>query len=349
MASYYARKVKNGVSYTLQWTGQNGKRQRVALGKVTEDEAHRAVLEKELEIINGCPDSINVPLLDDYVIEYKRQYKILHPHNYTRVDMVIDLHLLPYFGKMSLDQITKSTARKYQTMRLGQRKGKRDSGLFVKPSTINLEIAYLHAILNRALEDTYITINHLTKLKKLDSLESKPHKMFTSYEMELIYKVAKYPHWWKLLVNTGIRSAEARALKWENVKLEVIDDEIKRHLVIESTNEKRTKSGRYRLVPINASAWEALQVFKQEDNEDNYVFPRILASYFSQRGRADIKRAGLTGTPHKYRHTWCSLSSDSGMAPKAIQTIMGHANLATTEIYLHYSDEAVKRTEMVNI
>lgn len=44
--------------------------------------------------------------------------------------------------------------------------------------------------------------------------------------------------------------------------------------------------------------------------------------------------------PHAIRHTFCSRCFESGMTPKVVQNIMGHANYSTTiEIYTHVTEE----------
>lgn len=54
-------------------------------------------------------------------------------------------------------------------------------------------------------------------------------------------------------------------------------------------------------------------------------------------------------TPHTFRHTFCTIMADRGMNPKALQYIMGHANITMTlGYYAHASSESAK-SEMVRI
>jgi integrase/recombinase XerD len=66
--------------------------------------------------------------------------------------------------------------------------------------------------------------------------------------------------------------------------------------------------------------------------------------------RADLKRlaaeAGLARrlTPHMLRHTAATLLIEGGVDIRFVQRVLGHASIATTEIYTHVSDEALRAT-----
>jgi len=44
-------------------------------------------------------------------------------------------------------------------------------------------------------------------------------------------------------------------------------------------------------------------------------------------------------TPHMLRHTWATMAEDDGLPTETIQHQLGHAHIATTEIYSHVSPE----------
>ena len=64
------------------------------------------------------------------------------------------------------------------------------------------------------------------------------------------------------------------------------------------------------------------------------------------------KGVGLTRrvTPHMLRHTAATLLIETGVDIRFVQRLLGHASIATTEIYTHVSDEALRKTlERANI
>lgn len=64
------------------------------------------------------------------------------------------------------------------------------------------------------------------------------------------------------------------------------------------------------------------------------------------------REAGLTRkvTPHMLRHTAATLLIETGVDIRIVQRLLGHSSIATTEIYTHVSDEALRATlERANV
>lgn len=122
------------------------------------------------------------------------------------------------------------------------------------------------------------------------------------------------------------------------------------------------KGGRERLVPLNSSARAALDRYLGlgTDPADG-VSPMIATRYlFPSRGDAghltrqrfaqDLKetaiRAGIDPervSPHVLRHAFASHLLDRGADLRSVQSLLGHADISTTEIYTHVLEERLKR------
>jgi integrase/recombinase XerD len=70
------------------------------------------------------------------------------------------------------------------------------------------------------------------------------------------------------------------------------------------------------------------------------------------RLRRYARQVGLTRrvTPHMLRHTAATLLIETGVDIRFVQRLLGHSSIATTEIYTHVSDEALRTTlERANV
>ncbi|HEX9882292.1 MAG TPA: site-specific tyrosine recombinase XerD [Hyphomicrobium sp.] len=122
------------------------------------------------------------------------------------------------------------------------------------------------------------------------------------------------------------------------------------------------KGGRERLVPLNASAIAALHRYLRlgTDNDDDvartvatkWLFPSKSAQGHLTRQRfgQDLKdlaeEAGLDAdgvSPHVLRHAFASHLLDRGADLRAVQQLLGHADISTTEIYTHVLEERLKK------
>lgn len=122
----------------------------------------------------------------------------------------------------------------------------------------------------------------------------------------------------------------------------------------------RGKGGKERLVPLSPPAKAALAVWikLRDENEDaakaqgkpvsKYLFPsRSKAGHLTRhRFFGMIKEFAVAAgvapdkvTPHTLRHAFATHLLAGGADLRAIQTMLGHADVATTEIYTHVVDE----------
>ena len=115
------------------------------------------------------------------------------------------------------------------------------------------------------------------------------------------------------------------------------------------------KGGRERLVPLNPPARAALDnylaVAGRHDNAP-WLFPSKSAEgHVTRQGLAlDLKdlalQAGLDPervSPHVLRHAFASHLLDRGADLRAVQQLLGHADISTTEIYTHVLEERLKK------
>ncbi len=119
------------------------------------------------------------------------------------------------------------------------------------------------------------------------------------------------------------------------------------------------KGGRERMVPLNGKAREALDRYLAAGAPapgtpaPHWLFPsRGEAGYFTrQKFARDLKALGARLgfdeerlSPHVLRHAFASHLLDRGADLRVLQTLLGHADISTTQIYTHVMEERLKQT-----
>jgi len=109
------------------------------------------------------------------------------------------------------------------------------------------------------------------------------------------------------------------------------------------------KGGKQRRVPVHDAAVAALRGWL-EDGRDSMDGPPG-AAFVNRRGarlgprdvRRILDRRALSPThPHALRHTYATHLLDGGADLRVVQELLGHASLATTQIYTHVSKERLR-------
>jgi integrase/recombinase XerD len=127
----------------------------------------------------------------------------------------------------------------------------------------------------------------------------------------------------------------------------------------------RGKGGKERLAPLSAPAQEALTAWlavrtttvpggRLSPRQARFLFPSASAvegHLTRQRCGQLLKELALAAgldpaklSPHVLRHAFATHLIDHGADLRSVQKMLGHADIATTEIYTHVTSERLKRT-----
>jgi integrase/recombinase XerD len=142
----------------------------------------------------------------------------------------------------------------------------------------------------------------------------------------------------------GLRATEAISLELSELDLE------------SGVLVARGKGSKERIVPIGSKAVEALQAYLERgrprlvgNGEDLQVFVNQRGGGLSRQGLYKIvqrhaRSAGLDGrmSPHTLRHTFATHLLAGGCDLRALQEMLGHADIGTTQIYTHLSTERLR-------
>ena len=117
------------------------------------------------------------------------------------------------------------------------------------------------------------------------------------------------------------------------------------------------KGGRERLVPISQRAVGELELWfddrrqmRIKPGEDDYVFLNRRGHHLTRTMiLIMVKRLGEAAgikkklSPHTLRHSFATALLRGGADLRVIQVLLGHADIATTEIYTHMDDESLRK------
>ncbi len=122
------------------------------------------------------------------------------------------------------------------------------------------------------------------------------------------------------------------------------------------------KGSKERLAPLNASAREAMSAYLAVRDQflspkarmgDRYLFPSRGGQGHLTRQRCYqlLKELALKAgidpeklSPHVLRHAFATHLVEGGADLRSVQTLLGHADIATTQIYTHVANERLRAT-----
>ena len=154
----------------------------------------------------------------------------------------------------------------------------------------------------------------------------------------------------ELLYGGGLRVGEVVALRPEDLRLEA------------GSAQVRGKGDKERIVPLGVRAVRALEAYVQRGRPDlmRGAAARAKTLFVTPRGRAmtaqavwllvrDLgKAAGVVASPHKLRHSCATHMVEHGADLRSVQTLLGHADIATTQVYTHLALGRLKQVHRMH-
>lgn len=172
-------------------------------------------------------------------------------------------------------------------------------------------------------------------LQRVDDL---PETIFGRPRAHLLEVRRRYAVLFSLIQNAGLRISEALAIKVGEVR--VTEGVARSVRVIGKGNKER-------MVPLPEVFGQVFGEWLADQAREAFVFaqspggkppgPRAVRAYLKRLvAKAQIDKPI---TPHKLRHTYATRLLESGAELVDIQALLGHVNLATTQIYTHVGED----------
>jgi integrase len=256
-------------------------------------------------------------------------------HRQKSVAVVVERspHLERHLGNLLMPDLTEERITQYMVDRIAEGASGR---------TINLELG----VLSRAVGSKFQVL--WPKLKRLEENHDVGRALEPSEETALLEVAAKnkskliFPFLY-VLCWTGMRSDEARTLRWSQVSFE--RGEI-------TVGRSKTEAGKGRKIPLNTNLRAVIQQYASwyasrlgVIQPDWYVFPASVRSRPSDpkkpvgslKGAWESVRAkaGVECRLHDWRHSFCTKLAEAGVPEITMLDIMGHVSTAMLKRYSH--------------
>lgn len=245
-------------------------------------------------------------------------------HGVKKPDQIEKMHIESYMRSLKRHMTTKSMARKLTAIRSFHH------FLFLEKE-VDEDVV-------KAIESPKIE-KHLPQVLSVDEVMailnqidlSKPLGLRNQALLELIY-------------GSGLRVSELLDIEMEDIHLN------QGYIMVKGKGSKE------RMVPISDPAVVALRnyiikgrdVFLQ-DHKTSYVFINQQGSRLSRQGFFKLLKKLASDahiqtdcSPHTLRHSFATHLLENGMDLRTLQTLLGHEDISTTQIYTHISQKRIK-------
>lgn len=148
----------------------------------------------------------------------------------------------------------------------------------------------------------------------------------------------------EVLYAGGVRASEVADARLEDLKLDM------GYVLV------RGKGDKERMVPLGVPAQEVLQQYLKNSREvivKHRSSPLLFLGTGGRRltreriwqlvGKAAAQAAGRHASPHMLRHSCATHMVENGADLRTVQTILGHADISTTQIYTHVALDRLKQ------
>jgi integrase len=315
--------------YKFRFGGREFQETSKSSSKAVARDAER-VRRRELEV--GYNGVTKMQRAQTFAVTADQYIKAKTPHLADRsvaIERANLAHLLPFFGKQLVTDVTAEDIAEYQGKRLKEG---------ASPKTINLEIGTVRAILKRHR----IWANLQPDVRMLKVQQDVGRALTHEEEDALLAQCrasrsrSPYPAV-VLALNTCIRHSEIRLLQWKQIDL------VRPALTV---GRSKTEHGAGRFIPLNQNAAAVLEFWSDlfpNRKPEHYVFPserygaegdKFTPCVYDQDPARPIgdwkeawekakERAGVSCRFHDLRHTGCTRMLEGGVPFPVVAEVMG--------------------------
>jgi site-specific recombinase XerD len=282
---------------------------------------------KSAEVFN-LPEVNSISLLkfENEYLSYCRQLK---SEKYISSIKYSFRKLIEFTGDVSINSITVKTVDLFITTSFTRTQ-----------SGAHLFYRTLKAAFNKALEWEYIDANPFTKFKFPKLVKRQP-AFISEDQLNLITANTKEQHLKDLFIvafYTGLRLNELTYMKWNWIDLK------QRLITVKNSSDFQTKSKKERIIPMSKQVHEIFfrRFNRSQSYLDGFVFYRqkgikLYGPFVSKKFKSVVRKLNLDERIHFHtlRHSFASSLVQKGVSLYVVKELLGHSDIATTQIYSH--------------
>lgn len=335
MAKIYFRNKNWNITYY-----SSGKRIRKRIGK---DRRQAEIYLKEIEYrlsVNDLGAIRRIPLaaFKSEFLEYVKARRAAQTHSNYSIAIGHFLEFLrAEYPSACLQDVTLSMADKFISSRR-QCLSYIHKDKPVAASTVNTELKAIKRFFNRGVEVGYLKASPARTAKFL-TMSARAPRFFSEDELRLIFSSRgndENKQIYLTLFWTGLRVGELVNLEWDDIDFK------SSRLRIRVKDFWKPKGNRERCVPLHPSLQGLLLNKKRlsrwvfSDSKGEKIKIHSLQTSF----RRLLKKLGIVNASiHTWRHSFASYFIMKTGNIRALQVLLGHGSIRTTEIYSHLSDQ----------
>jgi len=219
-----------------------------------------------------------------------------------------------------------------------------------KPSTISRHLASIRLFYQYLLKNGVVKSDP-TKGIQAPKIEKKAPSILSSQEVSLLLeqpngedlKSIRDKAMLEIAYATGMRVTEIISLNIDDVDLDSLS------VICKNGNKQR-------IIPLGKLSIKALQEYIEtarpnliKNEEEKALFVNINGRRLTRQGFWKIikfykEQAHITKeiTPHILRHSFATHLLQNGADLKSIQTMLGHSDISSTQVYMQFQDDTIK-------
>ena len=273
-------------------------------------------------------------------IETERRYSVHTVSSYRRDVEQFSTYLINIYN---VDDVLRATTEMLRSYVVSLKEGGMES------RSINRKLSSLRSFYRFCLREKEISENPMRGVKSLKQ-PTELAKFVPEKDIEKIqfpkcddFAVRRDELMFEMLYQTGMRQAELRGLRDDDVSVENCSVKV------------RGKRNTERVIPIGSDLLEMIERYKKVRGEQ-FSGEEFVVLVVDDKGRAmnasfvyrkvHEMLQGVTSlrqkSPHVLRHTFATHLLNDGADIRAIQKILGHSSLGSTQIYTHNTIERLK-------